>query len=149
MAKRIQTLEQIAKPPPSGEGEILAVKKRRRKIKKLGERKSFRATLNELLLLEVPAHTLPEALKESPYGEKMNYRDAILLAQIIKAMHGDTQASNFVRDTSGNKLKEVEPQPEGWEIGFEDLSQDEVLKAICDEKTTKGDVGNEGRTDKN
>lgn len=81
---------------------------KRRKARKIREDVSFKDTFSYLLSLQVPKETLQEAIKASPLGEKINYREAILLAQIIKATNGDTQAAVFVRDTSGNKLKDGE-----------------------------------------
>ncbi len=79
---------------------------RRKKIKRVRESVSFKDAFSDILSLEVPSEALAEAIKSSPLGDKINYREAILLAQIIKATNGDTQAATFVRDTSGNKLKE-------------------------------------------
>lgn len=39
-------------------------------------------------------------------GKNITVEDAILVAQIQKALKGDTQASNFIRDTSGQKCVE-------------------------------------------
>jgi hypothetical protein len=40
-------------------------------------------------------------------GQKSTLLDVILMAQIIKASNGDTSSASFLRDTSGNKLKDV------------------------------------------
>ena len=77
-------------------------KKRRSKVQ------TFKDTLKTLLALQPPPDALADALKQTPLGNSINYREAILLAQIIKAYNGDTQAAVFVRDSSGNKLKEGE-----------------------------------------
>ena len=66
--------------------------------------------MKDLLALEAPKEALAEPLKQTPLGEVINYREAILLAQIIKAYNGDTQAAVFVRDSSGNKLKDSEKE---------------------------------------
>lgn len=83
-------------------------KKRRRKAKSLSENTSFKESFAKILALEVPSEALADVIKESPLGEKISYQEAILLAQIIKATNGDTQAATFVRDTSGNKIKETD-----------------------------------------
>lgn len=77
------------------------------KLRKIRRKTPFKKTLEELLSLEAPREMLPEAISELPL-EKINFQEAILLAQIIKAMGGDTQSSVFLRDTSGNKLKDGE-----------------------------------------
>lgn len=82
-----------------------APKKTNRKRRK--KRTTFKDSLESLLAKEVPTEALPEAIRKSPF-EKISYQEAILLAQIIKASNGDTQAAVFLRDSSGNKLKEGE-----------------------------------------
>ena len=84
--------------------------KRKRRIKKIREESTFKEAFFDILSLEVPSDALCDAVKNSPLGEKINYKEAILLAQIIKATNGDTQAATFVRDTSGNKIKEAESE---------------------------------------
>ena len=83
-------------------------KKRRKKVKMQEKVVSFKDSFAEILALKVPSESLADVIKESPLGEKITYQEAILLAQIIKATNGDTQAATFVRDTSGNKIKEAE-----------------------------------------
>ena len=39
-------------------------------------------------------------------GKNITVQEAIMLKQIQKAMKGDTRAAEYIRDTSGNKLKE-------------------------------------------
>ena len=39
-------------------------------------------------------------------GKNITVEDAILIAIIHKALKGDVQASNFIRDTSGQKVAE-------------------------------------------
>ena len=39
-------------------------------------------------------------------GKNISVQEAIMLAQIQKAMKGDTRAAEFVRDASGNKIAE-------------------------------------------
>jgi hypothetical protein len=80
-------------------------KKLNRKRRK--KRTAFKDSLESLLAKEVPKEALPEAIRKSSF-EKISYQEAILLAQIIKASNGDTQAAVFLRDSSGNKLKEGE-----------------------------------------
>ena len=79
----------------------------KRRLRRLRKKTPFKKTIEELLSYEAPRDLLPDAVKELPL-EKINFQEAILLAQIIKAMGGDTQSSVFLRDTSGNKLKDGE-----------------------------------------
>lgn len=93
---------------PQGEGEGKRTKPtKRRRLKKDA---SFKESLKSLLALEAPKDALVEPLKETPLGDTISYREAILLAQIIKAYNGDTQAAVFIRDSSGNKLKDSEKE---------------------------------------
>lgn len=39
-------------------------------------------------------------------GKNITAQEAIALAQIVKAVKGDTRAAEFVRDASGNKIAE-------------------------------------------
>lgn len=102
MARKKAEQEDIA---PKAQGE-----KRKTRKKQITENVSFKDAFSSLLSLKVPKGSLGSAIKESPLGESINYREAILLAQIIKATNGDTQAATFVRDTSGNKLKDGDMQ---------------------------------------
>ena len=88
--------------------------------KRVRELVSFKETLDSLLALELPNEALPAAIRNSPVGGRLNYREVILLMQIIKASGGDTQAAVFLRDTSGNKLKDAEKQQTS-NLKFEDF----------------------------
>ena len=78
------------------------------KLKRIRKNVSFKDSFSNLLSIKVPSGTLSDAVKGTPLGENINYQEAILLSQILKAINGDTQAAVYVRDTSGNKLKETE-----------------------------------------
>ena len=80
----------------------------------------FKETLDSLLALELPNEALPAAIQNSSVGGRLNYREVILLMQILKACGGDTQAAVFLRDTSGNKLKDAEKQ-QTQNLKFEDF----------------------------
>ena len=82
------------------------------KKKKLRKGTSFKKTLDTLLSQVARYELLPEAIKRATEGEEINYQEAILLAQIIKATNGDTQSATFLRDSSGNKLKDGEVKEE-------------------------------------
>lgn len=77
-------------------------KTRKRRVK---EPPTFVDTLDKMLSCTVQAELLPESIKSS-LPRNSTYLDAVLMAMIIKAMGGDTQASVYLRDTSGNKLKD-------------------------------------------
>lgn len=83
-------------------GKSPRVKKR----KKFKRKETFRKTLELILSMEISPETVSEAVRSTPLGEKITYQEAILLAQVIKASCGDTQSAVFIRDTSGNKLKD-------------------------------------------
>ena len=80
--------------------------------RKLRKGRSFKKTLDNLLSTVARYELLPEATKKATDGEVINYQEAILLAQIIKATNGDTQSATFLRDSSGNKLKDGEIKEE-------------------------------------
>lgn len=101
------------------------------------EKKAMKETLE--ILLQMPlksgkATDLDEikniaALK----GKNITVQEAIMLAQIQKAMKGDTKAAEYVRDTSGNKLKEGVELSGGINNPFAGLSTDELRKLIGDD----------------
>lgn len=95
---------------PASEGEEKTGEAKKTKRRRLKGDLSFKESLKELLSLRAPKSSLAEPLKKTPLGDSINYREAILLAQIIKAYNGDTQAAVFVRDSSGNKLKESDKE---------------------------------------
>jgi hypothetical protein len=86
---------------------IKEVKKSARRRKKK-EVVPFKQTLAILLSTRINPDLVCDAVKGTCMKDKITYQEAILLAQIIKACNGDTQAAVYVRDTSGNKLKDGE-----------------------------------------
>ena len=101
--------------PPMAEISVpakgVATKKgrvRKRKVKR------FKKVLDEILSMVISPETVSEAVKKTPLGDSITYQEAILIAQVLKASNGDTQAAVFLRDTSGNKLKDgvAEDAPE-------------------------------------
>ena len=55
-------------------------------------------------------------------GKGATYLDLVLMAQIKKASNGDTSSASFLRDTSGNKLKDkVESEARALDISPFDL----------------------------
>lgn len=74
------------------------------------EKKAMKDTLETLLampLKEGQAAGLEEIQSlASVKGKNISVQEAIMLAQIQKAMKGDTRAAEYIRDTSGNKMRE-------------------------------------------
>ncbi len=68
----------------------------------------FRESLAILLSTRINPDLVCDAVKGTGMGDKITYQEAILIAQIIKACNGDTQSATFIRDASGNKLKDGE-----------------------------------------
>lgn len=92
--------------------KAIAVRLKRRK------KQSFKNTLECLLSTVINPKTVSDAVRSTPLGDNITYQEAILIAQILKASNGDTQAAAFIRDTSGNKQKgeeESEPKIKAFE----------------------------------
>lgn len=89
-------------------------------MKKSRAQKRFKDELNTLLARKIDVNLLPEGVKRGVTEESITLLEAVLLAQINKAIGGDTSSATFLRDTSGNKLKDSCGETE---IGksFEDL----------------------------
>ena len=73
--------------------------KRRKQIR-------FKKALDSILSMVISPETVAEAVRKTPLGDNITYQEAILIAQVLKAANGDTQAVVFLRDTTGNKLKD-------------------------------------------
>ncbi len=85
--------------------KIVSTHKKRGRVKRR-EAESFKKSLANILSMVIAPETVAEAVKRTPLGADITYQEAILIAQILKASNGDTQAAVYLRDTSGNKLKE-------------------------------------------
>ena len=74
------------------------------------ERKAMKETLEALLSMPLKNGKSAdiETIKNlaSLKGKNITVQEAIMLAQIQKAIKGDTKAAEYVRDTSGNKPKD-------------------------------------------
>ena len=66
-------------------------------------------------------------------GRNITVQEAILLKQIQKAMKGDTRAAEFIRDSSGNKLKEGIELSGAVNNPFADITTEDLKKLIGDE----------------
>ena len=60
------------------------------------EARRAKKTMKEML-----DYLLEKEIENSRTGEKVTYREAMLIAAIKKAIKGDIKASQFVRDTAG------------------------------------------------
>ena len=98
--------------------KCVATKKGRPKKRK-NER--FKKALDSILSMVISPQTVAEAVKKTPLGDNITYQDAILIAQVLKAANGDTQAAVFLRDTTGNKLKDGFEEEEKKGIDIEKL----------------------------
>ena len=123
----------------------LTPRERKERAKKMGiasgkarrEKKAMKETLAALLSMPLQDGSAADIEQIQSIanlnGKNITVQEAIMLAQIKKAMKGDTKAAEFVRDSSGNKLKE------GVEISgeinhpFAGLSTDELKKLIVDD----------------
>ena len=80
----------------------------------------FKDKLNDLLSKKVDVGTLSESIQKIATGKKITLLEAVLIAQISKALGGDNTAAAFLRDTSGNKLKDSNGETT-VNLKFEDL----------------------------
>ena len=86
------------------------------------EKAVFKNRLIELLEKRVEIDENGEPILDSRVlGKKYTYLDLVLLAQIKKAISGDNSSASFIRDTSGNKLKDKADDTKQCTISFEDL----------------------------
>jgi hypothetical protein len=74
------------------------------------EKKAMRETLEILLTMPLKDGSI-EQLEEiqsiaSLKGKNITVQEAIMFAQIQRALKGNTRAAEYIRDTSGNKLRE-------------------------------------------
>lgn len=101
------------------------------------EKKAMKDTL--AALLSMPLRTGKEADIESiknlaaVKGKNITVQEAIMLAQIQKAMKGDTRAAEFIRDSSGNKLKDSVEVSGAVNNPFAGFTTEELKKLIGDE----------------
>ena len=74
------------------------------------EKKAMRETLEVLLSMPLKDGSVEEleAIQSiaSLKGKNITVQEAIMFAQIKKALKGNTKAAEYIRDTSGNKMRE-------------------------------------------
>lgn len=98
------------------------------------EKKAMKDTLATLLSMSLKEGTITDIDKitnvASLKGLNISVQDAIMLAQIQKALKGDTKAAEYIRDTSGNKLKEGLELSGGINNPFEGLTTEQLKKLV-------------------
>ena len=101
------------------------------------EKKAMKETLGTLLNMSLKEGTITDIEKitnvASLKGLNISVQEAIMLAQIQKALKGDTKAAEYIRDTSGNKLKDGLELSGGINNPFAGLSTKELKKLVDDE----------------
>ena len=101
------------------------------------EKKAMKDTLADLLSMPLKAGKSAdvETIKNlaALKGKNITVQEAIMLAQIQKALKGDTKAAEYIRDTSGQKLKEAIELSGGINNPFAGLTTEELRKLIDDE----------------
>ena len=101
------------------------------------EKKAMKETLATLLSMPLKngkALDLEEVKSVAALkGKNITVQEAIMLAQIQKAVKGDTRAAEFIRDSSGNKPKEGIELSGGINNPFAGLSTEELKKLIEDD----------------
>lgn len=83
------------------------------------------------------------------YGKDMSSDMAIVQAQFVKALGGDSKAFEILRDTCGQKVAEkVELKAMGDDIAekMESLVKNEVEQGLSTEKAVENDPGASGKT---
>lgn len=100
------------------------------------EKKEMRETLESLLTMSMKSGKIVDvdtirnfaALK----GKNISVQDAIMIAQIQKAMKGDTRAAEYVRDTVGQKPTDSVNLSGSVANPFEGLTTEQLEKMIGD-----------------
>lgn len=101
------------------------------------EKKAMKDTLTDLLSmpLESGKSVDIEDIKNlaALNGKNITVQEAIMLAQIQKALEGDTKAAEYIRDTSGQKLKDAIELSGGINNPFAGMTTEELRKLVGDE----------------
>ena len=100
------------------------------------EKKAMKETLEALLSMPLKDGVSADvdtikSLAEMK-GKNITVQEAIMLAQIQKAMKGDTRAAEYVRDTSGNKPKDDVSISGSLNNPFAELTTEELKKLVSD-----------------
>lgn len=81
-----------------------AAKEKRRQT--MAKKKAFKNLAKSMLETGLPDGEIKQALIEAGF-DQTDYQAGVLLAQLRKALIGDTEAAKFVRDSSGQKPTET------------------------------------------
>ena len=98
------------------------------------EKKAMKDTLETLLTMSIEVGT-EDSIDDIQSiallnGKNISVQEAIMLAQIKKAIKGDTKAAEYIRDTSGNKLKDGLELSGGINNPFEGLTTEQLKKLV-------------------
>lgn len=126
--------EENLKTPSTKEARERGAKGGKASGKARREKKAMKETLETLLTMSLTEGKGDEietiqSIAELK-GKNISVQEAIMLAQIRKAMKGDTRAAEFVRDASGNKLAENVALTGSINNPFADLTTEELKKLI-------------------
>lgn len=66
-------------------------------------------------------------------GQNISVQEAILIAQVQKAMNGDTRAAEYLRDTAGQKPSDKVEVSGQVDNPFSDLTTEELKKMVEDD----------------
>lgn len=123
-----QSQEEAAKN--GAKGGIASGKARR-------EKKAMKDTLETLLSMQLKDGRAADIEKIQSVaalkGKNISVQEAIMLAQIQKALKGDTRAAEFVRDASGNKVAESLNVNGNINNPLAGLTTEELKKLIVDD----------------
>ena len=101
------------------------------------ERKAMKDTLGALLTMPLNDEAVTDIEEIQSIaglnGKNITVQEAIMLAQIKKAVKGDTKAAEYIRDTSGNKLKDAIVLSGAVSNPFAGLTTEELKKLADDE----------------
>lgn len=100
------------------------------------EKKLFRETLEALLSMPMKDGRCADVDKIRNFaaikGQNISVQEAILIAQVQKAMKGDTRAAEYLRDTVGQKATEKVEVKGQLDNPFEGLTTEELVKLAGD-----------------
>lgn len=100
------------------------------------EKKLFKETLEALLTMPMnPGKDVSvEDIKNFAEikGKNISVQEAIIIAQVQKAMKGDTRAAEYLRDTIGQKPSDVVEVSGQVNNPFEGLTTEELVKLAGD-----------------
>lgn len=100
------------------------------------ERKAMKDTLTTLLAMPMESGAAENIEEIQSYaeaaGRNITVQEAIMLAQIKKAVKGDTKAAEYIRDTSGNKIKDELKLSGGVNNPFAGMTTEELKRIIGD-----------------